>query len=125
MMYVKAITFNDLKSANDILHSTNPKEMKFLGRNVKDYKEDVWSVIRFDVVKRAVKAKFTQNLTLKTLILQYKGILFVEASPYDKIWGIGFAENEALENIDKWGKNLLGKVITEVCNEIYTETIWK
>jgi len=31
---------------------------------------------------------------------------------------LGYAEYNALENIDDWGKNLLGKIITELTEEI-------
>ena len=43
---------------------------------------------------------------------------FVEASPYDRIWGIGYSEKDALENIPYWGENLLGKIITDLRDSI-------
>ncbi len=44
----------------------------------------------------------------------------IEASPVDKIWGIGMDKrNEAVENPMKWeGKNLLGFALTEVRESI-------
>lgn len=38
----------------------------------------------------------------------------VEASPVDNIWGIGFSSDNAMENVDKWGQNLLGKTLMKV-----------
>lgn len=38
----------------------------------------------------------------------------VEASPMDRIWGIGFAEKNAGANRHRWGQNLLGKALMEV-----------
>ena len=38
----------------------------------------------------------------------------VEASPLDRIWGVGFAEKNAAANKQKWGLNLLGKALMDV-----------
>jgi ribA/ribD-fused uncharacterized protein len=51
-------------------------------------------------------------------LLENKGKTFVEASPYDKIWGIGYDVENAIENLNDWGQNLLGKILTELSNEI-------
>ena len=47
----------------------------------------------------------------------------VEASPYDKIWGIGLKKEDAIKiSEDKWpGENLLGKVLTDLCNTYTNE----
>jgi len=34
------------------------------------------------------------------------------------IWGIGFTAQKAIENREKWGTNLLGKVLMEVRDEL-------
>ncbi|KAI3331702.1 DUF1768-domain-containing protein [Xylariaceae sp. AK1471] len=41
----------------------------------------------------------------------------VEASPFDRIWGIGFAAKSAEGKRQKWGTNLLGKCLMEVREE--------
>ena len=51
------------------------------------------------------------------------GTTLVEASPYDKIWGIGLKSTSPLaQNRSTWkGTNLLGKILTEVRDELSTE----
>lgn len=65
-------------------------------------------------MEQTIKAKFDQNPELKSLLLssEFDGKTFVEASPFDRIWGIDYDENHALQNISDWGENLLGKTLT-------------
>jgi len=118
MMYAKASVFLDYDTTKKILKTKNPKEQKKLGRQVKNYDERVWASRRYELVKRGLRQKFLQNPELKEELLKFHGYEMVEASPYDRIWGIGYKESDALDNIDKWGENLLGKMLTELSNEI-------
>jgi ribA/ribD-fused uncharacterized protein len=119
MMYKKAMLFNDKKIASQILDlKYNPKEQKKLGRKVKSFNNKIWDERKYNIVKTGLKEKFLQNEDLKKELLSFKGYDFVEASPYDNIWGIGFDEKHALYNIEHWGENLLGKIITELSNEL-------
>jgi ribA/ribD-fused uncharacterized protein len=45
----------------------------------------------------------------------------VEASPYDRIWGVGFAAKSAEGRRQKWGTNLLGKCLMEVREQFRKE----
>lgn len=45
----------------------------------------------------------------------------MKASPYDRIWGIGFSAANAEVNADYWGENLLGKVLMRVRDRLQTE----
>lgn len=119
MMYQKALFFNDIDIANKILKEKNPKYQKKLGREVKNFNIDKWNNVKYDIVKKGILEKFKQNPELKKYLLKYKGYKFVEASPYDRIWGIGFLELDAIKNIDKWGENLLGQILTELSNELF------
>ena len=67
--------------------------------------------------------KFSQNPELKKLLLKYPNHKFVEASPYDRIWGIGMREDAfGVTNEDNWlGLNLLGKIISQVRDELKNE----
>lgn len=123
MMAAKAGLFNDETTRNLIMNTKSPREQKKLGRIVKNFDEAVWNYHCKNVVYQANLLKFTQHKELLKLILSFDyDTTFVEASPYDKIWGIGFAEThpDALER-SKWkGTNWLGQAITDVRNNILT-----
>lgn len=118
MMHLKALHFKDYIIAEQIIKCDNPKEIKALGRRVQNFKSEEWDRVKYDLVKIGLYNRFTQNLVAKEELLKHKGKLFVEASPYDRIWGIGYTKEEAIDNIDNWGENLLGKILTELSNEI-------
>ena len=117
-MYMKAIVFGDYEVAEKILATKDPKKAKMLGRKVKNYDDKVWNDMRYKVMVDANKAKYSQNEDLKKLITsdEFKGKGYVEASPVDRIWGIGLGENDTLADDEKnWkGQNLLGKALDEV-----------
>lgn len=78
---------------------------------------------RVSVVAVASREKYNQNPSYKAELLQCAGTKMVEASPYDKIWGIGLSKEQA-EKIPeaKWpGENLLGKVLTDLCDKYTLE----
>jgi ribA/ribD-fused uncharacterized protein len=118
MMAEKARTFNDIETLNKILGTKIPKEQKDFGRAVKNYDDAKWNEIRYQVVLNATIEKYKQNPELKEKLLAIDCDTFVEASPYDTIWGIGMDEsNPDAANEKTWlGLNLLGKAITEARN---------
>lgn len=61
MMWEKAMTFSDTKTADRILATSNPKEQKDLGRQVRGYDDARWSAVRYDIVKNILRHKFTQH----------------------------------------------------------------
>lgn len=119
MMYGKAMLFGDTVTAQKILKATHPKEQKSLGRQVQNYDEAVWVKHREDVVYKGNYAKFTQNPKMLEELLTTTGIL-VEASPYDRIWGIGRGLKDPLALDPKtWnGLNLLGFVLTKLREDL-------
>ena len=116
MMAEKALLFDDQFMYEQILLSDNPKDAQKLGRKVNGFKNDVWIKHRFDIVVEANYLKFSQNEELKSFLLNTEDQILVEASPNDKIWGIGLSEtNIDAMNIKKWqGLNLLGFSLMEV-----------
>jgi ribA/ribD-fused uncharacterized protein len=116
MMAEKARLFGDRKCEQNSINASNPGEAKKVGRSVKGFKEEVWLEKRFSIVVAANMAKFGQNESLKEYILSTNSRVLVEASPLDRIWGIGVAaDDQRAENPNLWkGDNLLGFALMEV-----------
>ncbi len=115
MMFHKAQLFNDSKAAEKILSAKNPGEAKAIGREVQGFDEEVWTSNRYKIVVDASVAKFGSKPELKEFLVNTGNRVLVEASPVDKIWGIGLAsDNKAAENPNLWkGLNLLGFALME------------
>ncbi|EAD1221349.1 NADAR family protein [Listeria monocytogenes] len=120
MMAEKAKLFNDMEMREKILAAKHPKQAKDFGRLISGFQEDIWLKNRFNIVMRANQAKFSQNEELKKFLMQTKNRILVEASPVDKIWGIGMAtDNKNVENPLYWkGLNLLGFALMAVRDEL-------
>ena len=116
MMYCKAILSNDYESAEKILKESNPRFQKQLGREVKNFNSKLWDKHKYMIMYVGLKSKFEQNSQMKEQLMKEDCDLFVEASPHDRIWGIGYDEKNALVNRDNWGENLLGRIITDIRN---------
>lgn len=116
VMYRKAKLFGADDIAEKITKVKNPGQAKALGRS-RDipFDEDVWKEYREKVYFEVLVDKFSDEDLKEQLLGTGKRIL-VEASPYDKIWGVGLAEdNPAIQYPQQWkGLNLLGKVLMEV-----------
>lgn len=118
-MYHKAILFDDAEVAQEILHAgDDPKRVKALGRKVNGFDERIWNERKFGIVVDANREKFRQNEELRELLLATQGRELIEASPMDKIWGIGFGKTNAMKNKARWGKNLLGKALMQIRDEL-------
>lgn len=119
MMYQKAMLFGDEEIADEIMQTYNMREIKALGRKVRNFDNKKWDEVKYDIVLTAVKAKFTQYDDLKEILLETGDAEIVEASPYDRIWGIGTNRPHEIMNKQKWkGQNLLGKVLMQVREEL-------
>ena len=116
MMAAKARTFADAETFGKIMRTSKPKLIKSLGRQVKNFDERTWDAVKYDVVVDGNMAKFSQNPELKSFLLSTGDAKLVEASPVDRIWGVGLAENDpGITDEAKWqGLNLLGKALMNV-----------
>lgn len=116
IMAEKARFFGDSETYTKILKANSPSECKKLGRKVSNFDEEKWERYREYAVMGACRLKFNQNPMLKAFLLATGDSYIAEASPYDKIWGIGLSKEEA-EKIPKeeWpGKNLLGSILMKL-----------
>ena len=120
MMAEKARLFGDQETLAKIMATTNPREHKELGRQVKGFDKAKWDAVARDVVYKGCLAKFSQNPALKKALLATEGTSMVEASPVDRIWGIGLAEDDprALDRSTWLGLNWLGEVLDRVREEL-------
>ncbi len=120
MMYAKAMLFNDHKTAEKIIRETEPGKQKALGRQVRNFKDEIWDANKVALVTEINLAKFSQNKGLRRKLFQTAPKFLVEASPMDVIWGIGLDEANAKQTTpDQWpGQNLLGQILTEVRNKL-------
>ena len=91
-------------------------DQKALGRDVSQYDEATWVAARRSVVYRGNLAKFQQNPAMRDKLFATQGTTLVEASPKDRIWGIGLDRKDPrAQRRETWlGKNLLGEVLTEL-----------
>lgn len=120
MMYGKAKLFGDEEIAARILEARTPKEHKALGRAVRGFEGAVWERERERIVYEGNRAKFTQNAGLLAALEATAGTELVEASPLDRIWGVGLsADNPRIQDPSQWrGLNLLGKVLTRLREDL-------
>ena len=115
MMAQKAALFADAEAINKIMATDEPRLQKAIGRTVKNFNAPMWEKICRDVVYRANLEKFS-NPRLKEYLMNTDDKEIVEASPYDKIWGIGLGEDDprALDKLQWQGTNWLGEALMQV-----------
>ena len=116
MMAKKAELFNDTEIRQHILESETPGLAKEFGRKVKNFDNEKWSEVCFEIVVEGNINKFSQRDELGKFLLNTGDKVIVEASPRDTIWGIGLPQdNPKAMNPSTWrGKNLLGFALMEV-----------
>ncbi len=120
MMAEKARVFEDKEIRKEILQSKDPKQIKALGRKVKNFNQEIWDTVKYSIVLNGNYYKFAQNKAMRDYLFSTGDSILVEASPLDRIWGIGLGENnEKIHSIPEWrGQNLLGFALMEVREEL-------
>ena len=120
MMHKKALLFNDVAMAKKILEESEPSMQQKLGREVSGYKPEIWDKHKFGIVWYGNYLKFTQHADLAQRLISTGKKIIAEASPYDLVWGVGYAaEDDAILNPENWrGQNILGQVLMSVRSAI-------
>ncbi len=115
MMASKARLFGDREMLDRILEARSPAEAKKLGGMVRGFDEQTWRSERFAIVTTGNLHKFGQNGELCAFLRTTGTKVLVEASPVDRIWGIGLAKDapEACDPLRWRGLNLLGFALME------------
>lgn len=120
MMAEKARLFGDEKIRAEILRTSDPRKCKALGRKVKNFDKAVWGKRKENIVRNGNFEKFMQNSALRSFLLSTGDKVLVEASPTDRVLGIGLGKNnpDALDP-QKWrGQNLLGFTLMAVWKDM-------
>jgi predicted NAD-dependent protein-ADP-ribosyltransferase YbiA (DUF1768 family) len=126
MMYHKALLFHP-SSCAAILSASTPEEARDLGRKIPHFDRDIWGRHADTVVEEGNYRKFSmithsdqyndlgenqggreereESRKRQKALLRTAGRRLVECNPNDKIWGIGFSVEEAMEHQAKWGQN--------------------
>lgn len=114
--YQKAIFCGDRVAAMAIMDTDNPAQCKALGDKLHVFDQKSWDEQSTEIMFNGCYAKFIQNVELKDFLLRTKDTTLIEASPRDKIWGVGVGlQNPNLFEPDHWcGQNRLGKVLEKV-----------
>ncbi|WP_205650587.1 NADAR family protein [Actinoplanes solisilvae] len=120
MMWRKAVLFDDDTMAARILEAPHPKVAKTLGGRVERFEQTVWNEHRYGIVVAGNRAKFGQHDELRAYLLTTGDRVLVEASPMDRVWGIGLGRDDpAAANPRRWrGTNLLGFALMDVREEL-------
>ena len=137
MMYRKALLFKDTEIAAQIMREPEPKKQRALGRKVKGFEHKLWDREKSGIVEEGNWWKFTgtkggdlgkklgetgerelvevsnTSNEMARKVLE-KRLMEAQASPYDRIWGVGYATAHAEANRERWGENLLGKALVRV-----------
>lgn len=116
----KARLFGDEEALEQSLESSDPKTAKAFGRKVKDFDEEVWEENARQIVVEGNLEKFGQNEQLHKFVVGTGDAVLVEASSYDRIWGIGLKANDSrAKRPDTWrGQSWLGFALMEVREEL-------
>ncbi|KAF4550957.1 Hypothetical protein D9617_15g043110 [Elsinoe fawcettii] len=124
MMTQKAKLFGDEQAVQDIKMSKEPRKHKAIGRRIKGFDSGVWDQHKSRIVEEGNYHKFTKTPAkdgLKQLLLDTGDRELVEASPFDRIWGVGFKAEDAPAMREVWGENLLGQAIMRARDRIRRE----
>lgn len=120
MMWRKALMFGDTAMAERILAAAHPRDVKMLGRGVAGFDDRKWVAERFEIVVAGSLAKFGQSDELRAWLVGTGERVLVEASPTDRVWGIGLAaSDERASDPARWrGLNLLGFALMQAREQL-------
>jgi len=122
-MCYKAVHFNDMHVVTELLeHSERiqPAEAKALGRSIKDYNDAEWATVRYDAMLSACLRKYMQyedEFDRFFTSLGNQKVLFIEASPFDAIWGVGMNAEVTSNFIRNAGEGNLNTFITRASHD--------
>ncbi|MFF2330518.1 MULTISPECIES: NADAR family protein [unclassified Streptomyces] len=120
MMARKARLFGDAEAEAGAVSAKSPAQAKKVGRLVRGFDEAVWERERYALVVAGSIHKFDHHPRLREFLLNTGDRVLVEASPMDRIWGIGLAADDPrAKDPASWrGLNLLGFALMDARAEL-------
>ena len=115
IQHQKAILFNDMTTAEQILKYDTPRECKTLARNITNFEMSQWKDNAEDLYEPGLLAKFTQNPNIAKLLLSTEDKKLTECCK-DRLWGNGnmlHAEDCLDERLWTY-QGILGKMLENV-----------
>jgi ribA/ribD-fused uncharacterized protein len=102
------------------LEIASPGDVKACGRAIQGYDDELWGARRYGVVVEGNVAKFGQDPDLLSYLVSTAGRVLVEASPLDRVWGIGLAADDirAARPAQWRGQNLLGFALMDARDQL-------
>lgn len=108
--YFQAMKFENPADRDAVRHAHGPMEAANIGRDRKRKLRRDWESAKDDVMRKAVRAKFTQHDELRALLLSTGDAKLVEHTTNDRYWGDGG---------DGSGRNKLGQILMEIRAELH------
>ncbi|WP_103514787.1 NADAR family protein [Streptomyces sp. SM10] len=123
MMAGKARLFGDSEAEALAVAAGSPAVAKKVGRLVRGFDDALWARERFALVVAGSVHKFGQDPALRAYLLGTGERVLVEASPLDRIWGIGLAKDDprAGDPASWRGLNLLGFALMQARERLRAE----
>lgn len=110
--YFQAQKFEDREHQEAIRKIKSPMIAARMGRNRKKPLRRDWESVKIAVMRKAVRAKFTQHDDIRQILLSTGDARIVEHTENDSYWGDGG---------DGSGKNMLGHILMEIREELRAE----
>ena len=111
--YFQAQKFVGTKHETEVRKASSARESANMGRDRSRPLRSDWEQVKDDIMREVVKAKFTQHESLRKTLLSTEDSILVEHTVNDKYWGDGG---------DGLGKNMLGKILMEVREELKNDS---
>jgi hypothetical protein len=107
--YFQAQKFCDTEHEEAVRLAESPMIAARMGRSRQRPLRADWETVKDDVMREALRAKFTQHPTLRALLLSTGNADLIEHTKNDRYWADGG---------DGTGKNRLGKLLMELRREL-------
>jgi ribA/ribD-fused uncharacterized protein len=110
--YFQSQKFAGTKYEAQIMNAGGPKDAANMGRDRSFPLRSDWESVKYNVMEKAVFAKFRQHKDIQEKLLATGDLKIVENTTSDLVWGCGTNGS---------GKNLLGKILENVRSELRAE----